>query len=62
MVGHQSFDQDLGNNPTENDNVNVDTQAKTPVNAQTDSSTSVVSDSSHVGKSPGQDHRIKKTM
>ena len=54
-AGHQSFDQDLGNNPTENDNVNVDAQLKTPVNTQIDSSTSVVSDSSHVGKTPGQD-------
>ena len=55
MAGHQRFYQDLGNNPTENDNVNVDAQLKTPVNTQTDSSTSVVSDSSHVGKTPGQD-------
>ena len=58
MAGHQSFDQDLGRNPTENYNVNVDAQLKTPVNSQTDSSTSVVSDSSHVGKTPG---KIKKT-
>ena len=55
MAGHQSFDQDLGNNPTENDNVNVDAELKTPVNTQTDSSTSVVSNSSHVGKTPGHD-------
>ena len=49
MAGHHSFDQDLGNNPIENDNINVDAQLKTPVNTQTDSSTSVVSDSSYVG-------------
>ena len=61
MAGHQSFDQDLGNNPTENDNVNVNAQFKTPVNTQTDSSTSVVSDSSHVGKTPGQDQEDKRT-
>ena len=55
MVGHQSFDQDLGNNPTENDDVNVDAQVKTPVDTQTDSSTLVMSYSSFVGKTPGQD-------
>ena len=54
-AGHQSFDQDKGNNPTENDDVNVHAQAKAPVITPTDSSTLVVSDTSHVGKTPRQD-------
>ena len=43
-------DQDKGNNPTENDDVNVHAQAKTPVITPIDSS-----DTSHVGKTPRQD-------